>query len=123
MDGSSRATSWRLGRYVVYDTIGSGGMATVYFGRLEGPGGCRRTVAIKRLHPHIAKDPDFVAMFLDEARLVARIHHPNVVQTFDVVAQDGEVFVVMEYVHGEPLARILRSGTARRTPASVPIAA
>jgi|HubBroStandDraft_1064217.scaffolds.fasta_scaffold02016_4 eukaryotic-like serine/threonine-protein kinase len=81
-------------------------MATVHLGRQSGAAGFSRTVAIKRLHPNLAKDPEFVAMFLDEARLVARIRHPNVVPTIDVVATEGEVFVVMEYVHGESLARL-----------------
>jgi serine/threonine protein kinase len=81
-------------------------MATVHFGRQSGAAGFSRTVAIKRLHPNLAKDPEFVAMFLDEARLVARIRHPNVVPTLDVVATEGEVFVVMEYVHGESLAQL-----------------
>ena len=81
-------------------------MATVHFGRQSGAAGFSRTVAVKRLHPNLAKDPEFVAMFLDEARLVARIRHPNVVPTIDVVATEGEVFVVMEYVHGESLARL-----------------
>jgi serine/threonine protein kinase len=81
-------------------------MATVHFGRQCGAAGFSRTVAIKRLHPNLAKDPEFVAMFVDEARLVARIRHPNVVPTIDVVATEGEVFVVMEYVHGESLARL-----------------
>ncbi|MGZ3474442.1 MAG: serine/threonine-protein kinase, partial [Polyangiales bacterium] len=67
-----------VGRYVVHAEIAAGGMATVHVGRLMGPVGFARTVAIKRLHPHFAKDPEFVAMFLDEARLAARIRHPNV---------------------------------------------
>src|SRR5579859_759387 len=95
-----------IGRYVLFDEIAAGGMATVHFGRQSGAAGFSRTVAIKRLHPNLAKDPEFVAMFLDEARLVARIRHPNVVPTLDVVATEGEVFVVMEYVHGESLAKI-----------------
>jgi serine/threonine protein kinase len=95
-----------IGRYLLFDEIAAGGMATVHLGRQSGAAGFSRTVAIKRLHPNLAKDPEFVAMFLDEARLVARIRHPNVVPTSDVVATDGEVFVVMEYVHGESLARL-----------------
>jgi serine/threonine-protein kinase len=91
---------------VLYDEIAAGGMATVHFGRQSGAAGFSRTVAIKRLHANLAKDPEFVAMFLDEARLVARIRHPNVIPTIDVVATEGEVFVVMEYVHGESLARL-----------------
>ncbi len=87
-------------------------MATVYFGRLLGPVGFSRTVAIKRLHPQFAKDPEFVAMFLDEARLAARVKHPNVVSILDVVAREGELFLVMEYVHGESLSRVLRLAAA-----------
>src|SRR5262245_57591546 len=98
-----------IGRYALYGEIASGGMATVHFGRLLGPVGFSRTVAIKRLHPQFAKDPEFVSMFLDEARLAARIQHPNAVATLDVVALEGELFLVMEYVQGESLARLFRS--------------
>ena len=73
------ASGRQIGRYLLFGEIASGGMATVHFGRLSGPAGFSRTVAIKRLHPQFAKDPDFVSMFLDEARLAARIRHPNVV--------------------------------------------
>ena len=68
-----RSGERRIGRYALYGEIASGGMATVHFGRLIGPAGFSRTVAIKRLHPQLAKDPEFVAMFLDEARLAARL--------------------------------------------------
>jgi serine/threonine-protein kinase len=83
-------------------------MATVHFGRLLGPVGFSRTVAIKRLHAQYAGDPEFVSMFLDEARLAARIRHPNVVPTLDVVATEGELFLVMDYVPGESLAKLTR---------------
>jgi serine/threonine protein kinase len=95
-------------------------MATVHYGRLSGPVGFSRTVAIKRLHPQFAKDPEFVSMFLDEARLAARIRHPNVVQTLDVVALEGELFLVMDYVQGESLARLLRASHKKKEP--VPLA-
>jgi eukaryotic-like serine/threonine-protein kinase len=98
-------------------------MATIHIGRLLGPVGFARTVAIKRLHPPLARDPEFVAMFLDEARLAARIRHPNVVSTLDVVATEGELFVVMEYVPGESLARLLRAVRAANGIVPVPIAA
>jgi len=84
-------------------------MATVHIGRLLGPVGFARTVAIKRLHPQYAKDPEFVSMFLDEARLAARVQHPNVVATIDVVATDGELFLIMDYVRGESLSRLIRA--------------
>ena len=107
-----------IGRYALYDEIASGGMATVHYGRLPGPVGFSRPVAVKRLHPQFAKDPEFVAMFIDEARLAARIRHPNVVQTLDVVATEGELFVVMDYVQGESLSRLLR---ASRTVGAIPV--
>ena len=83
-------------------------MASVHLGRLLGPVGFARTVAIKRLHAQFARDPEFVSMFLDEARLAARIRHPNVVSVLDVVALDGELFLVMDYVEGESLSTLLR---------------
>ncbi len=101
-----------LGRYVVFEEIAAGGMATVHLGLLRGAAGFARMVAVKRLHRQYAKDPEFVAMLVDEARLAGRIHHPNVVMMLDVAAEDGELVLVMEYVHGEPLAKLLR--TARR---------
>jgi serine/threonine-protein kinase len=102
-----------VGRYALYDTIGSGGMASVHLALLLGPVGFTRTVAIKRLHPQFAADPEFVSMFLDEARLAARIRHPNVVQTLDVVASDGGLYVVMELVQGETLSRLIRAARAK----------
>jgi serine/threonine-protein kinase len=98
-----------FGRYALFGEIASGGMATVHFCRLVGSAGFSRLVAVKKLHPQFAKDPDFVAMFLDEARLASRIQHPNVVSTLDVVTVDDELILVMEYVAGESLARLLRN--------------
>jgi len=103
----------RIGRYEVHAEIASGGMASVCFGRQIGAVGFSRVVAIKRLHPHVAREPEFVQMFLDEARLATRIHNAHVVQTLDVVAAGGELLLVMEYVHGEALSKLLTT-TARR---------
>ena len=111
-----------LGRYVLHGEIAAGGMAAVHLGRLLGPVGFARTVAIKRLHAQFAKDPEFVAMFLDEARLAARIRHPNVVPTLDVVQDDDEIFLVMEYVQGESLARLIKASNARDEPIAPEIA-
>jgi eukaryotic-like serine/threonine-protein kinase len=104
-----------IGRYRIYGRIASGGMASVHFGRLVGGAGFSRTVAIKRLHAHLATEPDFVSSMMDEARLVARIHHPNVVPTLDVVATDDEFLLVMEYVKGESLSRLVHGETLRGT--------
>lgn len=75
-------------------------MATVYLGRVLGAGGFQRLVAVKKMHPHIASDPEFVVMFLDEARLAAGIRHPNVVATLDIEQGSDGLFLVMEYVEG-----------------------
>jgi len=112
-----------VGRYVLYGELAAGGMATVHFGRLSGPVGFSRTVAIKRLHPQFAKDPEFVTMFLDEARLCGRIRHPNVVPTLDVVATGGEIFIVMDYVAGEALSKLLKVAWQRGIPVPPRVAA
>src|SRR5271170_3325770 len=113
MPPDSPARAGAHGRYVIGDEIAAGGMATVHLGRMLGDAGFSRTVAIKRLHPQFAKDPDVCAMLLDEGRLAARIHHLNVVTTLDVVASGSELFVVMEYVHGEPLSALIRASLRR----------
>src|SRR3982750_3571684 len=71
-----------LGRYRVVDEIGVGGMASVHLARMDGPGGFQKWVAIKRIHPHLVEDDQFVDMFLDEARIAAGINHANVAQVF-----------------------------------------
>jgi serine/threonine-protein kinase len=110
-----------VGRYALFDVIASGGMAAVHVGRLIGPVGFARTVAIKRLHENFAGDPEFVAMLLDEARLAARIRHPNVVSTLDIVADGKEFLLVMEYVVGESLMQLLRSARAANRPPPIPV--
>ncbi len=97
----------RIDRYELVAEIASGGMATVYLARLSGVGGFQRFVAIKRLHPHLAAENEFVEMFLDEARLAAGIHHPNVVPILEVGASDRGYYLVMEYIEGDTLARLL----------------
>ncbi len=102
-----------VGRYALFSELASGGMATVHLARLLGEAGFARTVAVKRLHPNYAKDKEFVSMFLDEARLAARIRHPNVVPVLDIVAADDELLLVMEFVQGEALSSLLRLQAGR----------
>jgi serine/threonine protein kinase len=119
--GVPRASPQIVGRYAIYEQMASGGMGSVHFGRFLGPAGFARTVAIKRLHKQFASEAEFVSMLADEARLASRIRHPNVVQTLDVVESDEGLCVVMEYVHGEPLNRLLRASSGSM-PASVAVA-
>ncbi len=97
----------RLGRYETTERLAAGGMATVYLGRAMGEGGFERLVAIKVMHEHVASEPDFRSMFLDEARLAARIRHPNVVAVIDIqrTPQD-QLFLVMDFVDGPSLFQL-----------------
>jgi serine/threonine-protein kinase len=103
-----------IGRYALYGELASGGMATVHFGRLLGEAGFTRPVAIKRLHAQFAKDPVFRRGLIDEARIVSRIRHQNVVPTLDVFECQDELFLVMEYVPGESLWRLMKEAYDRR---------
>jgi serine/threonine-protein kinase len=97
-----------FGKYQVIATLGRGGMADVYLAALVGPGGFNKLHVIKCLRPNLAEDADVTAMFLDEARLAARLNHRNVVQTYEVGEVDGAYFIAMEYLDGQPLNRLLR---------------
>ena len=98
----------RLGRYDIIGELARGGMGIVYLARHAGEAGFQRLFAIKVLHTHLAEDSSFVNMLHDEARIAARLHHPNVVPIVDIGTQDGLSYVVMEYVEGCTLAALLR---------------
>jgi serine/threonine-protein kinase len=100
----------RLDRYELIGEIASGGMATVFLARRDGAGGFQRLVALKRLHPHLAHQQEFVEMFLDEARLAAAIHHPHVVPILE--SENGN-YVVMEFIEGDTLAGLASRALAR----------
>jgi serine/threonine protein kinase len=100
-------------RYELLGELATGGMATVYLGRQKGALGFSRTVAIKSMHPQLAKDPAFRAMFIDEAHLTARIRHPNVVPTLDIVQSDSKLLIIMEYVEGVALSVLLKAARER----------
>jgi serine/threonine protein kinase len=94
-------------RYVLLGELASGGMGTVHYGRRQGAMGFWRPVAIKRMHAQFAHEPEFVSMFIDEARICARVSHANVVPVLDVVDAEGELSIIMEYVHGVALDHVL----------------
>jgi eukaryotic-like serine/threonine-protein kinase len=98
-----------FGKYRLVAEIGQGGMAEVYLAVMEGPGSFTKLIALKILRPAFAEDPDGLAMFLDEARLAARLDHPNVVQTYEVGAAENRHYIAMEYLDGQPFSRTLRS--------------
>jgi serine/threonine-protein kinase len=94
----------RFGKYTLVAKLATGGMAEIFLARLHGDGGFEKLVCIKRILPHLAKDPQFVAMFLDEARVAARISHPNVCQVFELGEWHGQYYIAMEYLEGVPLS-------------------
>ncbi|MFO0651583.1 MAG: serine/threonine-protein kinase [Polyangiales bacterium] len=118
---SPDASLRRIGRYTFVREIASGGMATVFLARAR-DGGVERDVAIKRLHPHLATEDEFVSMFFDEARLAARIRHPNVVATLEVDDLDG-LSIVMEYVDGPTLLEMARCEARRGARLPPPVVA
>jgi serine/threonine-protein kinase len=111
----------RLGNYEPLLELASGGMATVYIARQLGAAGFERIVVIKRVHRHHLGNRDFYRMFLDEAKVASLVRHPNVVPVIDTVEQDGELFLVMEYVESTALSTLLRAASEEgdRLPPSI----
>jgi eukaryotic-like serine/threonine-protein kinase len=110
----------RLGKYDLVARIAKGGMAEIYLAHQRGVVGFSRLVVIKRILPHLAEEPQFVRMFLEEARLAALINHPNVVQIFDVDQAEGNYYIAMEYIAG-PSASVI-SRQLRRSERTMPYA-
>jgi serine/threonine-protein kinase len=98
-----------LGRYEFLVPIAEGGMASVWAARLKGSRGFSKTVAVKTMLPSVSDDPQFEQMFLDEAQIASRIRHPNVVEILDLGEQDEVLYLVMEWVDGEPLSNLRRA--------------
>jgi serine/threonine-protein kinase len=102
-----------LGKYELIKLIATGGMAEIYLARVSGLPGFEKIVVVKRILPQLATNQEFVQMFLDEARVAATLHHPNIVQMYDIGAVDGSYFISMEYLHGEDLRSIARAVRAK----------
>jgi serine/threonine-protein kinase len=117
------ATRTSFGRYEIVHPLATGGMGTVYLGRMRAARGVSLTVAIKRINAALAGDPRVVGMFVDEARITSLVRHPNVVQTLDVVEEAGELLLVMEYVHGVSLQRLLMAARERGEPLPLDVTA
>lgn len=109
-----------FGKYTLIAKIGHGGMAEVFLAASRGPAGFTKLCVLKRLHPHLEDEDALIGMFLDEARLAARLNHPNVVQTYEVGEVDGLHFLAMEYLEGQSLARLTRH--LRRLDQALPLA-
>jgi serine/threonine protein kinase len=113
----------RIGNYEVLERLAVGGMAEVYLGRSTGAAGFEKLVAIKRVRPHLARVPSFVEMFLDEARIAAKLNHSNIVQIFDLGEADDTYYIAMEYVPGVSLSELHHHFENHQSRASGPLAA
>lgn len=111
----------RIGRYEVLMRLGVGGMATVYLARAVGEAGFERLVALKVLHSHLLAEEEFLSMFLDEARVAARIHHPNVVAIQDLGVDGERMYTVMDYVQGDTLAAAQQTAIRLRRGLPLPV--
>ncbi len=113
----------RFGRYVLLDRIGAGGMAEVFRAVMPGVEGFQRTFVVKRILAERAQSPYFVEMFVQEARINALLHHPNIVQVFDFGNVGGTYFLAMEYVSGRDVSELLRRLRHRERPCPPGVAA
>ncbi len=106
----------QFGKYMLFERIGRGGMADVFKARVQGPAGFERVFVVKRILPHLSDDPAFTRMFIEEAKMSARLNHPNIVQVFELGSVENEYFISMEYVRGRDLAETMRTLWARIGP-------
>jgi serine/threonine protein kinase len=102
----------QVGRYMVVRPLASGGMAELFIAKQEAMGGFEKPVVLKLLQPRYAENPRVVTMFLDEARLAAKLNHPSIVHLYDVADEGGMKYIAMEYIHGETVADIVKRGLA-----------
>ncbi len=100
----------KFGQYVLLRRLARGGMAEVFLAQQRGLEGFDRRVAVKRILPHLVDSPDFIKMFLSEARLAAQLTHPNIVHIYDFGKVDGDYFIAMEYVDGVHAGQLFRLG-------------
>ncbi len=103
----------RLGKYQLIERLALGGMADIYLARISGMGGFERHVVLKTLRTEGLADKGLIPMFLDEARLVATLHHQHIAQVYEIGQEAGTLFLAMEYVHGETIRKVLDTAATR----------
>jgi eukaryotic-like serine/threonine-protein kinase len=111
----------QFGPYTIHEALGAGGMASVHLAEWNPPGGPPRRVALKRLYPHVAQNPELVAMFIDEARLARYLKHPNIAQVFEFGRIAGTYFIAFEFVQGPTVLQLARQCDAHVGYVPIPI--
>ena len=122
IDESKPLVGEEFGKYVLVGELGVGGMAEVFLAIQHGLQGFLKVVTLKRVLPHLAS-PDFISMFIDEARLAARLEHPNIVKTFEFGEHEGQYYTVMEYLAGEDLGSVMNRAAISKQPVPLNMAA
>jgi TonB family protein len=112
----------KFGQYTMIEKIATGGMAEVWKARMRGVEGFQKTVAIKKILPHLSDNQDFIEMFVDEAKLAAQLNHNNIIHIYDLGKIQSSYYIAMEYIDGFDLKAILRRGQERDHPMSVELA-
>jgi serine/threonine-protein kinase len=114
----------KLGRYTLVERIASGGMAEIFLAHCEGADGVERSVAVKRILPERARNPEFAAMFMKEARIATTLRHANVIEAFDFGSENGTSYLAMEYLHGQDARRIVQTlaQTGTKLPREIAVA-
>ena len=115
-DTSGEPPGERFGQYRLLEKIAAGGMAEVWKARMRGVEGFQKTVAIKKILPHMTDNNEFVGMFIDEAKLAAQLSHPNIVHIYDLGKLGRDYYIAMEYVEGKDLRSLLNTGRRKRIP-------
>ena len=113
--GPGPAEGAPIERYVVLEYLSEGGMGAIYLGKKLGAGGFEKEVVLKQLLPEFTSQPEFIDLFLREARLSATLDHANIIHTIDLVTAGQDYFIVMEYLDGADLRTLLRRSKKRRT--------
>src|SRR5690606_28332584 len=113
------AASNEFGPYTLLERIAVGGMAELWKARMKGVEGFQKTVAIKKILPHLTDSSDFVTMFIDEAKLAAQLNHNNIIHIYDLGKQGDDYYIAMEFVDGRDLRSILN--TSREKGQSIPL--
>ena len=112
----------KFGQYLLIEKIATGGMAEVWKARMRGVEGFQKTVAIKKILPHLSDNQDFIEMFVDEAKLAAQLNHNNIIHIYDLGKIQTSYYIAMEYIDGYDLKTILRKGEDRSHPMTVELA-
>ncbi len=106
----------RFGKYYLIHRLAVGGMAEIFLAKQKGLEGFEKTICIKRIRPHLSSQPNFVRMFLNEAKLVVNLSHPNIVQIYDLGKVGESYFIAMEYVSGRDMSRIIPKARKKKIP-------